>query len=260
MTDRHIAARIWPLLLVAALGLAPFTVFSNFLVDIATDAGSTDSAVGSLRGLGGVAAILVGVLCAPLIDALSRPRLIACAAAVLGVGCAISTVGSTWAWVAFCVLIGAGTAILNPAVSAQASDTFTDKGDAGRAATLVSSTMTLTAMLAAPLLAGPALWWGWRGNMVALGLAFAAGAVVFARGGGSGRAGVGVASPRTRRYPGLAAAAPLLAVSTLRTAAFMGQLAFVASLYHERFGLGPEVFAWVWSLSGLSFFLVNFGG
>ncbi|RAV32135.1 MFS transporter, partial [Corynebacterium heidelbergense] len=69
-----------------------------------------------------------------------------------------------------------------------------------------------------------------------------------------------MASPRTKRYPGLAAAAPLLAVSTLRTAAFMGQLAFVASLYHERFGLGPEVFAWVWSLSGLSFFLGNFGG
>lgn len=156
----------WPLLLAAALGLVPFTIFSNFLVDIAADAHGHSSTIGSFRGLGGIAAVIVGVLCAPLIDAIPRQRLINLALATLGLGCALSVVSHTSTWIAFCLIIGAGTAVLNPAISAQASDTFHNDAEAGRAATLVSSTMTLTAMLAAPILAGPALIWGWQGNMI----------------------------------------------------------------------------------------------
>lgn len=50
---------------------------------------------------------------------------------------------------------------------------------------------------------------------------------------------------------------PLLLVAMLRTAAFMGHLAYLAAFYDKRFGLGPETFAIVWTLSGTSFFLGN---
>ncbi|GAA3487446.1 MFS transporter [Streptomyces cremeus] len=50
---------------------------------------------------------------------------------------------------------------------------------------------------------------------------------------------------------------PLLLVALLRTAAFMGYLAYLAAYYDERFRLGPETFALVWTLSGTSFFLGN---
>ncbi len=49
---------------------------------------------------------------------------------------------------------------------------------------------------------------------------------------------------------------PLLLVAMLRTAAFM-YLAYLAAFYDERFGLAPEPFALVWTLSGTSFFLGN---
>jgi len=56
------------------------------------------------------------------------------------------------------------------------------------------------------------------------------------------------------RIPG---ALPLLAVAMLRTAAFMGYLAYLAAFYDEKFDLAPGWFALVWSLSGASFFLGN---
>lgn len=56
------------------------------------------------------------------------------------------------------------------------------------------------------------------------------------------------------RIPG---ALPLLAVAMLRTAAFMGYLAYLAAFYDDRFDLAPGWFALVWSLSGASFFLGN---
>lgn len=279
----------WPLLLAAALGLVPFTIFSNFLVDIAADAHGHSSTIGSFRGLGGIAAVIVGVLCAPLIDAIPRQRLINLALATLGLGCALSVVSHTSTWIAFCLIIGAGTAVLNPAISAQASDTFHNDAEAGRAATLVSSTMTLTAMLAAPILAGPALIWGWQGNMIVVAITCLLTVAIISR----RRAHQTSITAHTERQDTThtthnttdsappadirgnttnylasftlaartPAALPLLGVSMLRTAAFMGQLAFVAVFYHDHFGLSSEVFTWVWSLSGLSFFLGNwFGG
>ena len=47
----------------------------------------------------------------------------------------------------------------------------------------------------------------------------------------------------------------LLLVAFGRAGAFMGHLAFLAPLYSDRFGLSPTAFAFVWSLSGGSFFL-----
>ncbi|MEL4177056.1 MFS transporter [Corynebacterium bovis] len=270
--DAAMTRVIWPALAAAALGLVPFTVFSTFLVGIADDAGADATVLGGLRGLGGVAALATGVACAPLIDRLPRRTVAAGALVVLALACAAGVLGQTWSWVVFCLLVGGGTATLTPAVTAAASDAFPDDA---------------TAMLAAPLLAGPALLWGWRGDLVAVAVLCVVAAVA------QTRSSLGAAAPHAPaahrsgtpvgptpaaatattppRRPGyltalrtasrLPAVVPLLGVSTARTAAFMGQLAFVAVFYNETFGLGPGVFSLVWSLSGLSFFLGNwFGG
>lgn len=318
-TDRGIALRIWPLLGAAALGLVPFTVYSNFLVDITRDSGASSALMGWLRGTGGVAALAVGLCCAPLLDRMSRRAAAAAALAVIGAACALGVLGTVWSWAGFCLLVGAGTTVLNPAVSAMAADRFRDPATSGRAATQVSATMTLTAVLAAPLLAGPALLWGWRGDLAATAVLAVAVAVLLGRrddGGlrhrgpaapgtgsgqhalsgpgpetpGPGRARatasgtevVGSVSPGANRRPlstpspdavpigyagalrvalGLPGVPGMLLVSVLRTTAFMGQLAYLAVLYSDRFQVGPGIFSLVWALSGITFFLGNwFGG
>ncbi|WP_055083234.1 MFS transporter [Kocuria salsicia] len=60
---------------------------------------------------------------------------------------------------------------------------------------------------------------------------------------------------------GLPGVPGMLLVSVLRTTAFMGQLAYLAVLYSDRFQVGPGIFSLVWALSGITFFLGNwFGG
>lgn len=120
----------------------------------------------------------------------------------------------------------------------------------------------MTAMLAAPLIALPALLWGWRGNL----LAVAAGSLVLAAGFAvrlrarprgpvrSTRTGYLAGYRALARIPG---AVPLLMIGLLRTAAFMGYLAYLAARYDEQFGLSPSEFAFVWTLSGASFFVGN---
>lgn len=263
LADTGILARIWPLLFAAALGLVPFTVFSNFLVDIAGESGADIVFVGGLRGLGGLAALAVGFAGAPLLDRLPRHRIVALALVVLALACAAGAIGSLGTWIVFCLLVGAATSLLNPAVSALAADRFESDADSARAATMVSSTMTLTAMLAAPLLALPAMAWGWRGDLVATGLACIGVAWAMARrteGAPAAGGGPGYAAD-LRVAVSLPGVLPLLAVSALRTAVFMGQLAYIAAYYAERFGLGSGVFSLVWTLSGFAFFIGNwFGG
>ncbi|HEY1177966.1 MAG TPA: hypothetical protein VGF17_17555, partial [Phytomonospora sp.] len=50
----------------------------------------------------------------------------------------------------------------------------------------------------------------------------------------------------------------LIAVALLRTAAFMGQLSYLAAWYGERFGLTPLAFTLVWTVSGSSFAAGNY--
>ena len=269
LTDLQIAARIRPLLAACALGLVPFTVYSTFLVDIVRDSGQDPVLMGWLRGTGGVAALVVGLCCAPLLDRVSRGVAAAGALLVLALACALGTLGSAGAWAAFCLLVGAGTSVLNPAVSAMAADRFRDEATSGRAATQVSATMTLTAVLAAPLLAGPAVLWGWRGDLLATALLAVLTAALLwrrtRRGTGSRpttplahRTGYLAGLRVVRDLPGVPA---MLLVSALRTTAFMGQLAYLSVVYFERFALGAGVFSLVWTLSGVAFFLGNwFGG
>lgn len=253
--------RIWPLLTAAALGLVPFTIMSNFLPAIAEDAGTGVDLLGSFRGLGGVAALIVGVLAAPLLDRLSRTAVATIALVVLGIGSCCALLGNPAAWVVFCLLIGAGTSVLNPAVAALSADRFDSPEDAARAATLVTSTSTITAVLAAPLLALPAVLWGWRVDMLGVLLALLVVAALISRlpSDRQGHTALGYvdAFRAATRLPG---AIDLLMVSLLRTTAFMGSLAYISAAFDDRFGMSTGWFSLVWSTSGLAFFLGNFGG
>ncbi|MHB9755724.1 MFS transporter [Streptomyces sp. BYX5S] len=265
--DLAMTRALWPLLLASAVGLLPFTVFSTYLVPIAEETGRDVATVGGLRGLGGIAALAVGMALAPLLDRVPRAWAAAAGLGVLGVAAALGAGGSFLLLAAFCLLTGAATAVLNPALSAAAADRFGDGRAAGRAATLVSATTSMTAMLAAPLIALPAMLWGWQGDLIAVAvLSLLLAAALLLR----GRADSGSTPAKkaeTARLPGyfasfkvLAAvpgAVPLLAISVLRTSVFMGYLAYLAAYYDDRFDLHPEVFSLVWTLSGASFFVSN---
>ncbi|MGY4768134.1 MFS transporter [Kribbella sp. CWNU-51] len=262
--DWWMVRRLWPFLLASAVSLIPFTVFGMYLVPIAAAAGGDVAEIGGLRGLGGLAALLVGFVLAPLIDRLARELMAAGGLALLGVSAALGAVGNVFALAAFCLLIGASTSILAPSIGAAAADRFRSPAAAGRAATLVSATTSMMAMLAAPVLAVPGLLWGWRGNLLAASVVSLSLSAAFCWRGrgrkaplqadGAERMSYLATYRELARIPG---ALPLLAVAMLRTAAFMGYLAYLAAFYDERFGLAPGWFALVWSLSGASFFLGN---
>ncbi|MGW1345789.1 MFS transporter [Kribbella sp. NPDC002412] len=256
------ARRLWPFLVASAVSLIPFTVFGMYLVPIAAAAGGNVAEIGGLRGLGGLAALVVGFSLAPLIDRMARELVAAGGLALLGISAALGAVGNVFALAAFCLLIGASTSILAPSIGAAAADRFKTPAAAGRAATLVSATTSATAMLAAPVLAVPGMLWGWRGNLLAAAVvSLALSAAFFWRGRGrkaplrTGQRMSYLATYRElARIPG---ALPLLVIAMLRTAAFMGYLAYLAAFYDEKFDLAPGWFALVWSLSGASFFLGN---
>ncbi len=256
------ARRLWPFLLASTVSLIPFTVFGMYLVPIAAAADGSVAEIGGLRGLGGLAALIVGIALAPLVDRLARELVAAGGLALLGISAALGAIGNVFALAAFCLLIGASTSILGPSIGAAAADRFSSAAAAGRAATLVSATTSMMAMLAAPVLAVPGIFWGWRGNLLAAAaISLALSAAFFWRGWGrkaplkgTERISYLATYKALAKIPG---ALPLLAVAMLRTAAFMGYLAYLAAFYDEKFDLAPGWFALVWSLSGASFFLGN---
>ncbi|AXK34891.1 MFS transporter [Streptomyces armeniacus] len=261
------ARTLWPVLLASAVGLLPFTVFSTYLVPIADEAGSGVAAMGGLRGLGGLAALLVGTALAPFIDRVRKEWAAAGGLVVLGGSSALGASGDFVLLAAFCLLVGAGTAVLNPALTAAAADRYGSGKAAGRAATLVTATQSMTAMLAAPVVALPALFWGWQGDLVAVTAAALCLAAVFvARGRDTARGAEDAADEGGQRLSYLASfralgklpgVVPLLLIALLRTAVFMGYLAYLAAFCDDRFDLDPGLFAFVWTLSGASFFVSN---
>ncbi|MGW0533217.1 MFS transporter [Streptomyces sp. NPDC003032] len=264
--DLRMARTLWPVLLASAVGLLPFTVFSTYLVPIADEAGSGVAAMGGLRGLGGLAALLVGTALAPLIDRVPREWAVAGALAALGLSAALGASGDFVLLAVFCLLIGASTAVLNPALTAAAADRFGTGKAAGRAATLVTATQSMTAMLAAPVIALPALFWGWQGDLFGVTVVSLLLAVVFVARRRKQREASPVGTPPERRlgylasFKALAAVrgvVPLLLIGFLRTAVFMGYLSYLAAFYEERFDLDAGLFAFVWTLSGAAFFVSN---
>ncbi|MEU7576933.1 MFS transporter [Streptomyces sp. NPDC041068] len=265
--DLRMARALWPVLLASAVGLLPFTVFSTYLVPIADEAGSGVAAMGGLRGLGGLAALLVGTALAPLIDRVPKEWAAAGALAALGASAALGATGDFVLLAVFCLLIGASTAVLNPALTAAAADRFGTGKAAGRAATLVTATQSMTAMLAAPVIALPTLFWGWQGDLFGVTVVALLLAVVFvARRGRRTESGATEAAAEGQRLGYLASfralaavrgAVPLLLIGFLRTAVFMGYLSYLAAFYEERFDLDAGLFAFVWTLSGAAFFVSN---
>ncbi|MGP5014064.1 MFS transporter [Glutamicibacter ardleyensis] len=256
-------AEIWPALLASAVGLLPFTVLSTFLVPIADWAGAGYAEVGSLRGLAGVGAVLTGVALAPLIGRIAPGRVAAAALALLGIAAVLGTFSGLAALAAFCLATGVSNALLYPALSTAAADRFGNTPAAGRAATLVMTAQTLASTVGAPLLVLPALWWGWQGNLVAIAIASFALVPALLR---YGRAEPGAGQPAQpaprlgylaafRTLAAIPGARALLLVSFGRAGALMGHLAFLAPLYADKFQLSTGWFAFVWSLSGGSFFL-----
>ncbi|GGS61937.1 MFS transporter [Streptomyces parvus] len=261
--DLKMARALWPVLVASAVGLLPFTVFSTYLVPIAEETGSGVAAVGGLRGLGGLAALAVGTALAPLIDRVPKSKAVAVGLVVLAVSSALGASGDFLLTAVFCLLVGAATAVINPALTAAAADRFGDGRSAARAATLVTSTTSMAAMLAAPLIALPALLRGWEGDLLAVAVVSLLLAAVFLVRGRKGEDAVVEGGPRTGYFASFKALAqvrgsvPLLAISFLRTAVFMGYLAYLAVYYDDRFHLDPALFSLVWTLSGASFFVSN---
>ncbi|WP_016908803.1 MFS transporter [Streptomyces xiaopingdaonensis] len=262
--DLKMTRTLWPILLASAVGLLPFTIFSTYLVPIAEGSGSSVAAMGGLRGLGGLAALLVGTALAPLIDRVRKEWAAAGGLGVLAVSTALGASGEYVLLVAFCLLVGAGTAVLNPALTAAAADRFGSGKAASRAATLVTATQSMTAMLAAPVIALPAMFWGWEGDLLAVTAVSLLLAVVLlwrrTPPGAEEEADSGEKLTYFASFKALAAvrgAVPLLSISLLRTAVFMGYLAYLAAYYDSRFQLDPGLFSFVWTLSGASFFVAN---
>jgi len=261
-SDWRIAGAVWPTLVASVLGLLPFTVYSTFLVPIADAVGDSDAAVGALRGLGGIGAVLVGVAVAPLIGPIPPGRLTAWALVLLAAMALVGTVSWLPALAVFCLLIGVSNAVLYPALGTAAADRFGTGPASVRAATLVTATKTLAATLVAPLVAFPALLWGWRGDLVAIAVVAIVLTPILLRY-GRGRQVLDDAAPRHgyfaafRALAAVPGARALLLVSFGQAGAFQGYLAYLALFYTDRFGLSPSTFAFVWTLSGGSFFLGN---
>ncbi|WP_419992454.1 MFS transporter [Streptomyces boninensis] len=258
--DLRMARELWPLLVASAVGLVPFTIFSTYLVPIARAADTGVAAMGGLRGLGGLAALAVGTALAPLIDRVPRRRAAAGGLVVLAGAAGLGASGDYVLLAAFCLLTGAGTAVLNPALTAAAADRYGEGKAAGRAATLVTATQSMTAMLAAPVIALPALVWGWRGDMAAVAVVSLVLAVALVATGRGPDTEPGERVGYLAAFKELAAlkgVPELLLIAFLRTAVFMGYLAYLAAYYDGRFNLGPGLFSLVWTLSGASFFVSN---
>lgn len=259
VSDAAVARRLIPVLAASALGLVPFTVFSTFLVEIAESVGEGATEVGALRGLGGLAAIVIGAIYAA-VAAVMRPRQVASVALLLLAGVSVLGTGPGILWVvAFCIGTGAATALLNPALQTAAAANFESEAARGRAATMVTATTTATAVLAAPVLGGLSFVAGWQGVLWITAILSVIVAIVLQRMPNSAST---ADSPRqSRRALGAALRdrtiqAPLI-MSGLRTCGFMGALAVVAAVYAERHGLSGAAFTPVWTLSGASFLVGN---
>ncbi|GAB79288.1 Predicted arabinose efflux permease, MFS family [Austwickia chelonae] len=257
-SERRIIAAVWPTLLASAAGLLPFTIFTTYLVPIAEAVGDGHAEVGSMRGLAGIGAVLTGIALAPLIGRIAPGRVAAASLVLLGIAALIGTAAWIPALAAFCLLTGVSNALLYPALSSAAADRFGTGPAASRGAALVMTSQTLASTLGAPLLIIPTLWWGWQGDLVAIAvIAFLLAPILYRFGrdehaDNAPRLGYIAAFRTLAAVPG---AVPLLTVSFARAGAFMGHLAFLAPLYGDRFGLTSSMFAFVWSLSGGSFFL-----
>jgi predicted MFS family arabinose efflux permease len=160
---------------------------------------------------------------------------------------------------AFYIVVEAAGVVVLPAIQEASADN--DPGSLGaRAAALVNNVQSLAPLLAAPLLAGSALVWGWQGDFEII----AAGALVLALVAlrtQSRQRPTGVAQPgyvaAFRLIARAHGAVALLLGSSLRACFFWVHVSFLAAYLSDRFDLSMPPIALLFSLSGLVFLLVN---
>lgn len=260
MSDRVIFKSIWLLVGAAILSLFPFTVFSTFLVPIAEVSGHTSAEIGTLRGLGGIAALVVGIGFAPIINRFIKQRVAVFSLLLLGGASFIGAIGTYPALIFFCFAIGAATALLTPSLLAIATDHFKQEAASARAATIITSTQSLAAVMAGPVIGGMALLGGWQGALIITGVISVVAALFF------GKYQHVSHTPKSsvkyldafRQLRARPVVIGLIAIAMLRTAAFMGYLAYTAAVYFDHFQINAYTFTFVWTVSGVAFFISNF--
>jgi predicted MFS family arabinose efflux permease len=263
LPDRTIATRARSPILAAIISLFPFTIYSTFVVPIAETVGEREAAVGALRGTGGVAAVVVGIALAPVLARIPGRCAAASGLLVLAVVCVIATAGTMPAMWVFCLGIGASTAVLMPALLATAAGSFGETADGARAATIVTAAQSLAAVMAGPVIGLMSTWRGWQGALwITALLAITVAALTIASPVAARPRSVGTRQPGYLEAFAVVTARPqlagLIAVAGLRTASFMGYLAFLAVHFHRTFAMDARSFTLVWTLSGASFFLGNY--
>jgi predicted MFS family arabinose efflux permease len=258
-TTHSLARPLWPLLLAAFVSGLPMTATSLFVAPIAADLQTTAAMVGGLRGVGGVAALLVGLAVAPLIDRVPRALTLSLGLLMIAMADLLVSIGHLAGLVAFYVLFGSTTAILAPTIQAASADRLQGP-EAGRAASEVSSAQTLSGVLAGPILGVAALVAGWQGAYVAMGISASCLGLLCAlmldrrRPSNVARAGYREAFTIVAQAPG---AVPLLAASMLRSCVQFAWLTFLAAFLVEQFEASTGLVAWVWFLGAGVYCLTN---
>lgn len=256
-----ISWRLAPLLVASFVGSLPQVGANLFIQAMADGAGTTLAIAGGLRGLGGAMAMAVGVLAAPLIDRIPRAVSIPAALGLTAATTLTLTLDSFPALILFYLGMGATVAVLFPSIQSAAGETLTGPASR-RAASLLVSTQSLAAVLAAPLLGFPAAYFGWHGGFWLAAMTAAVlvpvtlATLPWRRPDTTHRLGYLAAFRAVAQAPG---ALHLLLGATLRSLLWVGWITYLAAFMTEGYGFDTATVAWIWSLSGLFYFLGSVG-
>ena len=244
----NIIATIWPLMLVALIGNLPNPALNIFVGPLSNAYDVAPSTIGSMRGIGGGAALLIGFLAAPLLDRFPRAATVLLGLSFVAIMALLPLTGSFVGLTLAFVALGAALAITQPAVQAACGDFFSGP-EAGRAASLVQTSQVTANLVAGPLLAVPAMIIGWQGAYVSIAvaalvtMALVAPRLSWQRPQNVARTGYRQAFALVGRAPG---AVLVLLSSTVRGCTISAWLAFLSATLTERFGAGVETVATFW--------------
>jgi DHA1 family inner membrane transport protein len=250
---------IWPLLMVALICTLPNPAANIFVGPISAEYGIAAGMIGGMRGFGGGAALLVGFLAAPLLDRMPRRWTVCLGLGMVVLASILPLLGNLIALMLSFAAIGSAIAIVMPSLQAACGDQF-EGPEAGRAASLVNASQTLSNVMAGPILALPALVAGWQGAYLSIGLA-AVVAMAVAAPRLSGRPPVRIIRTGYRQSFALVARAPgavlMLLSSSARNCVIQAWLAFLAATLTDRFGASVGIVASFWFVGGGTLFAAN---
>jgi predicted MFS family arabinose efflux permease len=244
----NVLGAIWPLILLSLVVNLPNPASNIFVGPVSADYGLLPATVASMRTLGGIAALVIGFLAAPLFDRFPRAVTVTLGLAFVVTASALPLTGQIVGLMVSFAAIGAGLSIVLPAVQAACGDLFTGP-DAGRAASLVAAGQTFANVVAGPILALPAMVAGWHGAYLSI-MVTAVVAMVLVAPRLSWRTPPRVARTGYRQAFALVAkapgAVPLLLSSTVRYCVVQAWLAFLAATLTDRFEAGVATVAVFW--------------